>query len=50
MVETTEQLFLDERNWVAPGGEGSSEVGRVSVEVIRMVTDVMPLSGDGVRN
>ena len=31
MVEDREQLFLDEGDWVIPGGEGSSEVGGVSV-------------------
>ena len=48
MVETTEKLFLDERDWVTLGSEGSSEVGVVSVEVFRMVTDVTPSSGKGV--
>ena len=41
---------MDERDWVAPGGEGFSEVGSVSVEVIRVVTVVMPSSGEGVRD
>ena len=41
---------MDERDWLAPGSEGSSEVGGVSVEVMRVVTDVMPLSGEGVRD
>ena len=41
---------MDERDWVSLGGEGSREVGGVSVEVIRMVTDAMPSSGEGVRD
>ena len=44
LVEATELLFLDVRDWVAPGGEGSSEVGDVSVEVTRVVTNSMPSS------
>ena len=43
-------MFLDEEDWVTPGSEGSSEVGGLSAEVIRMVTDVMPPSVEGVRN
>ena len=49
-MEATEYLFLDERNWIALGDEDSSEVGGVSVEVIRVVTNVMPSSGEGVRD
>ena len=37
-------------NWVTLGREGSNEVGSVSVEVIRTVTDATPLSGKGVRD
>ena len=33
LVETTGYLFLDERDWVAPGVDGSSKVGVVSAEV-----------------
>ena len=33
-------------DWVAPEGEGFSEVGGVHVEVIRVVTDVMPSSDE----
>ena len=40
LVEAT-----DERDWIAPGGEGFSEIGGVCVEVIRVVTNEMPSSG-----
>ena len=40
---------LDERDWVAPGGEGSSEVGGVSVEIIRVVTDCNVLEWRGCK-
>ena len=32
------------------GVEGFSEVGGAIVEIIRMVTDTLPLSGMGVKN
>ena len=41
-VEATEYLFLDERDWIAPGSEGFSEVGDINVEVFREVTDEKP--------
>ena len=41
---------MDETDWVIPGSEGSSEIGGLSVEVIRMITDAMPSSGEGARD
>ena len=50
VVEAMGQRFLDERDWVILGSGDFSEVGGVNVEVVRMVTDVMPSSGEGVRD
>ena len=41
---------MDEGNWITPGSEGSSEVRGVIVDVVRMVTDAMAPSGEGVRD
>ena len=41
---------MDERDWVAPEGKDSGELGVLSVDVIGMVTDVMLSSGKGVRD
>ena len=38
------------RDWITMGNKGSSEVGGVSVEVIRLVTDATPSNGEGVRD
>ena len=43
-METMEELFcLDEGDRVTLGSEGSTKVGSVSVGVVRMATNVIPL-------